>query len=145
MSNIFNTDSVTLFNIYFDKKTKTNKLKKTYLKGIDWQDYSGLAKSVFQMVGYKVENLTLVCVPYGVDAGGKKYIGPQEYKMLSDESDCDKYFTLTTHDKIVRGIVEDEIETAAQLKNLELTKDYVLDIKNVIQCDLVKNFELECS
>ena len=36
MSNIFNTDSVTLFNIYFDKKTKTNKLKKTYLiNGVD--------------------------------------------------------------------------------------------------------------
>ena len=144
MSNIFNTDVVTLFNVYFDKSTRTNKLKKTVLKGVDWPEMNGLAKSVFQMVGYKVDNNILVFVPYDVDAGGKTYVPPQKDKMLS-ESECEKHFTLTTHDNIIRGVVEDEVLTAADVKNLELTRDYVADVKNVTQCDLTKNFEVECS
>lgn len=115
-------DYCTIYNHYTDPQTKLDQYQRTVLRGVFWDSAKGanIRKSGME----SADSVTLI-IPKRVRATGQ-YMKPKEWQRLADKTG---YWTLQPGDRIVKGIVETEIEKVSS----ELDKQYddVLTITNV--------------
>lgn len=136
---MFNEDNITLFNSYVvDRVTK---YVKTYLYGVDWQEKQSM--SINQVRGIMNADSISIFIDCDVNSNGKKYITPRAFLQLPD-SEKENYYTFRANDKIVKGIVDFDINETNTIKQLETNYDGVVDIKTVISCNMMEYFELGC-
>lgn len=105
-----NTDA-TLYNYFKDKETGKVSYRKTYLKGVFWDDVkqSNVIKS-----GLATVESVLICIPFSVNADNKVYKSPKEYQKLSDEEKDNAFtFVANSQDIIVKGIVDYDIDNTS--------------------------------
>lgn len=105
-----NTDA-TLFNYFKDKETGKVTYRKTYLRGVFWDDVkqSNVIKS-----GLATVESVLICIPFSVNADNKQYKSPKEYQKLTDEEKDNAFtFIANSQDMIVKGIVDYEIDNTS--------------------------------
>ena len=136
---MFSEDNITLFNSYV--VDRTTKYVKTYLYGVDWQEKQSM--NINQVRGIMTADSISNFVNYDVNSNGKKYIAPRAFLQLSD-SEKENYYTFKANDKIVKGIVDFDINETNTIKQLETNYDGVVDIKTVISCNMMEYFELGC-
>lgn len=129
---------MTLFCKEKDKETGKERYRRIYFYGIDWQESVGV--KYLKYTNSSVDNDTniLIFTPYRNDL---EYLKPKEYAQLDDKTN---YYTFNIHDKIVKGIVDFNVETAKDLRDLELKFDCVTNIIKISNCDIFGHFELEC-
>ncbi|MGL5329350.1 MAG: hypothetical protein ACRDD7_08780, partial [Peptostreptococcaceae bacterium] len=125
-----NNDSFTLFCSEIDKITNQKKYKRIYFNNIDWQSNAGVKYLKYNKSSMNTDSDILLFVPYRDDL---KYVSPKKYSQLLNK---DSYYTFNTHDKIVKGIVDININNAIDMKNLEMNYDDVVDILKVTNCDM---------
>lgn len=108
---ITNAD-VTIYNKYFDKATRTDKYKRTVLKGVFWDH-----KKAVNMIKSGMENAhsVSIMIPFSMDTD-KSYISPKEFYKSPGVNN----FTLSEGDRVVKGIIDFEITG----KVSDLDKDY---------------------
>lgn len=102
----------TLFNYFKDKETGATKYRKTYLRGVFWDDVkqSNVVKS-----GLATIESVLICVPFDVETDGKTYKSPKTYNKLSDEEKDNSFtFVANSQDLIVKGIVDYDIDNTSK-------------------------------
>lgn len=105
-----NTDA-TLFNYFKDKETGKVTYRKTYLRGVFWDDVkqSNVLKS-----GLATVESVLICIPFSVNADNKQYKSPKEYQKLTDVGKDNAFtFVANSQDIIVKGIVDYEIDNTS--------------------------------
>lgn len=129
---------MTLFCKEKDRVTGKERYRRIYFYGIDWQERVGV--KYLKYTNSSVDNDTniLIFVPYRTDL---EYLKPKEYAQLEDKTN---YYTFNIHDKIVKGIIDFNVETVKDLRDLELKFDCVINIIKISNCDIFGHFELEC-
>lgn len=129
--------TATLYNHYTDKEGRAF-YKRTLITSVNWQEQQ---KTTVTEKGLLSANQINVFIPFNADFEGKEYIGPKEYRRLSEE-DKDKFFTFDNDDYIVKGQT-DETVTVADLKK---KYDNVATIISVLICNngspAVKHYEI---
>ncbi len=127
----------TLYNHYTDKEGKTV-YKRTVINSVNWQKQQ---KTNVADKGLLSADQINVFIPFNADFEGKEYIGPKEFRRLSEE-EKDKYFTFDNDDYIVKGEIEEEV-TVADIKK---KYDNVVTIISVLICDngspSIRHFEI---
>ena len=108
---MYTNADITLYNAYYDATTRLNKWKRTHIKGVFWVNRKGANKI---KSGMDACDSVQVFIPLTVSG----YVEPKSF-------DGSVGWTLRTNDKIVLGIVDDEI------KDLEKKYDNVHDITSV--------------
>ena len=134
---MFDNYNATLFNQY----RRGNKVfyKRTYLYGIDWQCEAGVKSLKTSKTSIDSKNDIVLFIPY--DSTDKKYVQPKAYQQLEN---TDGFYTLQPHDKIIKGIVDIEINDSQDYRNLELKHDDVATVYVITDCDIMNHFEVEC-
>lgn len=122
---------VTLYNHYTNPDTERVAYKRTVIKNVNWQEYQ---KTSVTEKGLLSANQINVFVPFNSDFEGKEYIGPKEYRGLSNE-DKEKYFTFDNDDYIVKG----EIDESLTVDTLKKKYDNVMTVISVLICDNCSN------
>lgn len=107
---------ISVINKYFDKETRTNKYKVSYVKGF-WSSNDGISISGTQLI--KADGLTARILIN--DKRNKEYQSPEKFKIEP------KTWTLQNDDYLVKGIVNN-FTTVPQL--LEDYKE-VMKITNI--------------
>ena len=106
---LYTNANATLYNYFKDKETGKVMYRKTYLRGIFWDDtkQSNVLKS-----GMATVESVFICVPFDVETEGKTYKSPKEYQKANDK---DKYFTFiaNSQDLIVKGIIDYDINNTS--------------------------------
>lgn len=99
---------ITIFNKKFDKDKRTDIYKRTVLSKVHFEGVraSNIDKEV------KVNDSLLVIIPFSIDG----YVKPKAYQQLEDTVDK---WTLQEGDIIVKGIVEDDIQSPKDLRHLD--------------------------
>ena len=108
---MYTNADATLFNYFKDKETGKVTYRKTYLRGVFWDDVkqSNVIKS-----GLATIESVLICVPFSVNADNKVYQSPKEYQKLSDEEKDNAFtFVANSQDIIIKGIVDYEIDNTS--------------------------------
>ena len=127
----------TLYNHYTDKEGRTA-YKKTVINSVNWQKQQNTNVAD---KGLLSADQTNVFIPFNADFEGKEYMGPKEFRRLSEE-EKDKYFTFDNDDYIVKGEIEEEV-TVADIKK---KYDNVATIISVLICDngspSIRHFEI---
>lgn len=127
----------TLYNHYTDKEGKTI-YKRTVIDSVNWQKQQ---KTNVADKGLLSADQINVFIPFNADFEGKEYMGPKQFKKLSEE-DKAKYFTFDNDDYIVKGEIEEEV-TVADIKK---KYDNVVTIISVLICDngspSIRHFEI---
>lgn len=137
---MFDDCNITLLNTYVDKDTKLTKYKITHLRGVDWQNKTGI--NIYQTRGMVNGDDIKIFIPFDADTKGIKYMKPKAFKQLSD-LEKEKYYTFNTSDKVIKGIIDFEINSD-NIKKIDTTYDDVVTIRNIATCDMMGHFELEC-
>jgi hypothetical protein len=109
-----NTNSdMTIYNKYYDKVNKETTWRRTVLSGVFWEGSIGvsLAKK-----GLNPNDSIIIYVPFHVSTN-KKFASPKKFMELSNEEVAD-WFTIQPGDRIVQGIVEDEITKSTDLDRI---------------------------
>lgn len=133
-----NNESITLFCKHIDKVTRKEVFRKIYFHNVDWQQDAGIKYLKYTKSSMNTDYDVLIFVPYHNEL---KYITPKKYEQLENK---EGYYTLKTHDKIVKGIIDFEITDTSKLRELELNYDDVVNILRVEDCNMFNHFELEC-
>lgn len=108
---LYTNTNATLYNYFKDKESGKVSYRKTYLRGVFWDDMkqSNVIKS-----GIATIESVLICVPFSVNADNKVYKSPKEYQKLSDEEKDGAFtFVANSQDIIVKGIVDYEIDNTS--------------------------------
>lgn len=137
---MFDDYDITIVNSYVDKDSRTTKYKSTHLIGVDWQDKVGV--NIYQTRGIVNGDDIKIFIPFNVDSENRQYIKPKAYKQLSN-LERDAYYTFNTGDKVIKGLIYNEI-TSESLRQIENTYDDIVTIRNIVTCDMMEHFELEC-
>lgn len=115
-------DTVTVFNIIPQHGREPEKLKRTVLDRVFWDGASGIG---FTKTGAAKQDTTTVIIPFR-----GSYMMPARWF----DSGCPTYsFTLQPGDVIVRGAVDDENTTPAELQN-KYGSDCCITIQKVHNC-----------
>lgn len=139
---ITNAD-ITLYNRVFDKDKDKYTYKRTYLRGVNWQDLKGVKITESGVVS---DDCTRVFIPLAVDADGKQYKKPKTYKRTEDKS---LIYTLDNADIVVKGVIDFELtgDSGANVSKLQALYDDVMVITKVIDnrygTPKIQHFELE--
>lgn len=132
---------LTLFNRYYDNKKDCYLYKKTYLKGVNWQDTKSI--SVTDLGAVSVDRTTIF-VPVDVNSGGNKYLKPKTFKRHADKT---LIYTFENEDIVVKGIIDFDINTPKGVANLQHQYDDVMVITKVVDNRYgskgIQHFELE--
>lgn len=94
---------ITIYNKYFDKDTRLDKYQRTVLRGVFWncvKAYNRLQS------GMQDADAVTIYIPFGIKAD-REYIEPKEFEKLEDKSG---YFTLAEGDRVVKDVIDFEIE-----------------------------------
>lgn len=130
--------TATLYNHYTNPDTERTAYKRTVIKNVNWQEYQ---KTSVTEKGLLSANQINVFIPFNADFEGREYIGPKEFKRMSEE-DKDKYFTFDNDDYIVKG----EIDENLTVDTLKKKYDNVVTIISVLICDngspSIRHFEI---
>lgn len=108
---MYTNADATLFNYVKDKETGKVTYRKTYLRGVFWDDVkqSNVIKS-----GLATVESVLICIPFSVNSDNKQYKSPKEYQKLTDEEKDNAFtFIANSQDMIVKGIVDYEIDNTS--------------------------------
>lgn len=109
---------VTIFNLRIGEDRR-EKFAATRILGVSWYGTKGQAVSGTDR---KATAQYVIRIPHtAIVEGGKKYIGEEEYRNLSDE-DAEKYWTIQKGAYIVRGQYE-ELTDLAKLR--QCNEDFV--------------------
>lgn len=130
--------TATLYNHCTNPNTERTAYKRTFIGKVNWQECQ---KTSVTEKGLLSVNQINVFIPFQADFEGKKYIGPREYRKLSEE-DKDRYFTFDNDDYIVKG----EIDENLTVDTLKKKYDNVVTIISVLICNngsnAVKHYEI---
>ena len=134
MSLFPNTD-ITLFNRV--KGKNGYEYYKTYIKGVDWQNKVIVVNTQAGDKGILKKDNTIIFIdnPAGTT---KTFLKPKAFNRMENKS---KYYTLLAGDKIVKGIVKNDITPDYSITNLENDYDDVITITNITECS--EHFEVE--
>ena len=134
MSLFPNTD-ITLFNRV--KGKNGYEYYKTYIKGVDWQNKVIVVNTQAGAKGILKKDNTIIFIdnPAGTT---KTFLKPKAFNRMENKS---KYYTLLAGDKIVKGIVKNDITPDYSITNLENDYDDVITITNITECS--EHFEIE--
>lgn len=132
---ISNSD-ITFYNTYYDNASESTKAIKTHIRGVNWQ---GEQKVIISDKGLVSADVVTVFIPFTAECENKKYVKPKEFIKSEDKSNI---FTYNTGDKIVRGIVDFEVDGTKghTIKDLESTYDDVVNVISVITEDNGSSF-----
>lgn len=128
---------ITLYNSYYSKDSELIKYKRTYIRGVNFQDTKA---TKLTDKGLLSADTAKVFIPFTADAGGKQYIKPKAYKRLND-AEKDNYFTFNNDDKIVKGIIDFEL-TGEKPNNLKYLENMFDDVYNIISIATNENGSL---
>lgn len=107
---MFNHD-VTIFNKWYDKETRTDKYIRTIFNNIHVEVQSSQQT---KDKGVSADGNMFANIPFTVIG----YINPKDYQELL-ESDLKGRWTLQTGDIIVKGIIENDIDSPKYLNHLD--------------------------
>ena len=133
-----NNCDVTLFCSYIDNNSGKKAYRRIYFYKADWQQNLGVKYLKYTKSSMNTSSDITIFIPYREDL---QYITPKRYQQLEDK---EGYYTFNIHDKIVKGIIDFDIDSPTNLKLLETKFDDVVDILRVEDCEMLKHFELEC-
>lgn len=130
---MFFKDNITLYNACYNKELGVNEYFKTYLTGINWQGQQNI--NVTDKGIMSADSIKII-IPFLIDSEGKKYIEPKEFESL-DIAEKRKYFTFNNNDKVVKGLIDFDIDskTGKTIKVLENLFDNVININSIITHD----------
>lgn len=130
---MFFKDSITLYNACYNKELGVNEYFKTYLTGINWQGQQNI--NVTDKGIMSADSIKII-IPFSIDSEGKKYIEPKEFESLNI-AEKRKYFTFNNNDKVVKGLIDFDIDskTGKTIKVLENLFDNVININSIITHD----------
>ena len=103
------TETVTVYNARVDPGTRTEIYAPTVLRGVSW--HCETASAVTE-AGLKAANRCALRIPGDVDAEGKTFVEPKDYRAAEDVGGL---WTLQKGDVIVRGACTDAL-TPARLR-----------------------------
>ena len=129
----------TLFNQVRENNEVT--YYKTFLYVMDWQQEQGIKTLKTSNTAVDVKSNIVLYIPYDTTSEAE-YVSPKVYaRLVSKEG----YWTLATHDKIVKGFIDDDITTEKQYRELSSYYDDVATITSVTDCEMMKHFEVRCA
>ncbi|EOY7191128.1 hypothetical protein MXT65_17710 [Clostridioides difficile] len=130
---MFFKDNITLYNACYNKELEANEYFKTYLIGVDWQGQQNI--NVTDKGIISADSIKII-IPFLVSSEGKKYIEPKEFEKL-DITEKGKYFTFNNNDKIVKGLIDFDIDSknGKTIKILENLYSDVININSIITHD----------
>lgn len=134
MSLFPNTD-ITLFNRV--KGKNGYEYYKTYIKGVDWQNKVIVVNTQAGAKGILKKDNTIIFIDNPAKTT-KTFLKPKAFNRMENKS---KYYTLLAGDKIVKGIVKNDITPDYSITNLENDYDDVITITNITECS--EHFEVE--
>ena len=134
MSLFPNTD-ITLFNRV--KGKNGYEYYKTYIKGVDWQNKVIVVNTQAGAKGILKKDNTIIFIDNPSETT-KTFLKPKAFNRMENKS---KYYTLLAGDKIVKGIVKNDITLDYSITNLENDYDDVITITNITECS--EHFEVE--
>lgn len=101
---MFNAD-ITIFNKVYDPKTRSNKYVRKVLKGVHVEKTNASQKNDSKVI---VNDSLFVSIPF-LD----EYISPKKFQETKDG------YTIQNSDVIIIGIVEKDIESLKDLKDMD--------------------------
>ena len=134
MSLFPNTD-ITLFNRV--KGKNGYEYYKTYIKGVDWQNKVIVVNTQAGAKGILKKDNTIIFIDNPAETT-KTFLKPKAFNRMENKS---KYYTLLAGDKIVKGIVKNDITPDYSITNLENDYYDVMTITNITECS--EHFEVE--
>ena len=134
MSLFPNTD-ITLFNRV--KGKNGYEYYKTYIKGVDWQNKVIVVNTQAGAKGILKKDNTIIFIDNPAETT-KTFLKPKSFNRMENKS---KYYTLLAGDKIVKGIVKNDITPDYSITNLENDYDDVITITNITECS--EHYEVE--
>ena len=130
--------TATLYNHYTDKETGKTVYKRTIITSVNWQESQ---KTNVIDKGLVSADQINIFIPFNANFEGKEYIGPKEYRRLSDE-DKEKYFTFDNNDYIIKGKISEDVP----IEKIKQSYDNVSTIISVLVCDngspSIRHFEV---
>lgn len=141
---MFFKDNITLYNACYNKELGVNEYFKTYLTGVDWQGQQNINATDKGIIS---ADSVKIIIPFLVCSEGKKYIGCKEFEKL-DIAEKEKYFTFNNNDKIVKSLIDFDIDSknGKTIKMLENLFSDVVNINSVITHDFgsanMRNWEI---
>lgn len=130
--------TATLYNHYTDNETEKTVYKRTVITSVNWQKQQ---KTAVIDKGLVSADQIKVFIPFNADFEGKEYIGPKEYRRLSNE-DKENYFTFDNNDYIVKGEVPEDVT----VESIKKSYDNVATIISVVICangsPSIRHFEI---
>ena len=133
-----NDYSITLFCSGIGAVTGAKSYKRVCFNNADWQQNLVIKFLKYNKSSMNTDSDILIFVPYHKSM---KYVTPKKYNQLENK---EGYYTFNVNDKIVKGIIDFEITSAKDLKELELKFDDVVNILKIEDCNMFKHFELAC-
>jgi len=134
---MFSDYNATLYNLV--KKEGKVTYKRTYLYGIDWQSETGIKILKTSNTALDPKATISVFIPY--ESTDKTYLSPKKFNELTNH---EKFFTLKAHDKLVKGIIDFEVNNVNDFKLLETKYDDVVTVATVINSEIMGHFEVDC-
>ncbi|HFL3862011.1 TPA: DUF6751 family protein [Clostridioides difficile] len=130
---MFFKDNITLYNACYNKEFGVNEYFKTYLVGVDWQGQQNI--NVTDKGIISADSVKII-IPFLVSSKNKEYITPKEFERL-DNAEKEKYFTFNNNDKIVKGLIDFDIDSknGKTIKILENLYSDVININSIITHD----------
>lgn len=128
----------TLYNHYTDKESERTLYKRTVIKNVNWQESQKVNVIDKGLVSADQIN---IFIPFNADFEGKEYIGPKEFRRLSEE-DKTKFFTFDKNDYIVKGEIPEDVT----VESIKKSYDNVATIISVVICNngspSIRHFEI---
>ncbi len=118
--------AITLYNKYYNRDVGVEEWYRTVINAANWQGNIGVSS---RDKGLATTDSVNIYIPMSADFGGKTYIRPNAFARL-DSSDVQNYFTFTPDDKIVKGVIDFEIDGIKPNTSAELEKRYD-DVVNI--------------
>lgn len=128
--------SVTLYNSNYNKEDDCIKYNRTHIRGVNFQDTKAI--KVSETKGILSADIAKIFIPFTADTEGKQYIKPKAYKRLTDAEKYN-YFTFSSDDKIVKGIIDFELTGKKPNNDLKYLENMYDDVYNIMSVSMQEN------